>query len=96
MNISPTTGLISWTPEEPQKGNHSITVHVEDGNGGTDDLTFILNVALGYVDRKQPGSSSSPVGQEGVSFVGTSIGFKGAVGIFTAISNASDRRRGRF
>ena len=38
-------GAFSWTPSESQDGTHTITIQVEDGNGGSDseDVTVTIN-----------------------------------------------------
>lgn len=45
MTIDQGTGLINWTPGSDDGGNHSITVTVDDGNGGTDEQIYTLLVA---------------------------------------------------
>jgi len=45
MTIDSGTGLIEWTPGAEQVGPHDITVKVEDGQGGLDFQTFIMQVA---------------------------------------------------
>ena len=42
---SDTSSLISWTPAEGDVGDHSVTVHVEDGNGGMDDQSYTLTIS---------------------------------------------------
>ncbi|MBV6465470.1 MAG: hypothetical protein PGMFKBFP_00747 [Anaerolineales bacterium] len=44
MSIDSSTGLITWNPSTQHIGTHSVTVRVEDGHGGYDDQSFILNV----------------------------------------------------
>jgi hypothetical protein len=39
-----TNGLITWTPTTAQFGANSVVVHVDDGNGGTVDQSFTVNV----------------------------------------------------
>ena len=41
--ISP-GGQFRWTPSETQDGQHTITVHVSDGRGGTDSKEFTVTV----------------------------------------------------
>ena len=44
MSINASTGLIIWTPTNAQVGEHTVTVKVDDGNGGYDTQTFIVTV----------------------------------------------------
>jgi len=45
MTINSSTGLISWTPEESQVGEHEVSVKVSDGwRKGTQD--FSIEVGL--------------------------------------------------
>ncbi|MCK4970653.1 MAG: PKD domain-containing protein, partial [Thermoplasmata archaeon] len=44
FNIDPATGAISFVPVQDDVGIHDITITVDDGNGGTDVLTFELEV----------------------------------------------------
>ena len=37
-------GQFRWTPSETQDGQHTITVHVSDGRGGTDSKEFTVTV----------------------------------------------------
>jgi len=66
MTIDQDTGLIKWVPNNTQVGNHSIKVHVDDGNGGTKDQSFILSVI-----NVPPTITSSPVitATEGVNYI---------------------------
>ena len=45
MEINASTGLIQWTPAEPQVGGHVISVRVEDPAGLFDTQTFTLVVS---------------------------------------------------
>ncbi len=45
MTINATTGDIYWLPDFDQAGGHSVTVAVDDGQGGSNSDTFIVNVA---------------------------------------------------
>ncbi|MGP1387510.1 MAG: cadherin domain-containing protein, partial [Thainema sp.] len=42
--INPTTGQISYTPNANFSGTDSVTVRVDDGDGGTDTVTVAINV----------------------------------------------------
>ena len=44
LSIDTTTGLISGTPATGDVGDHTITVEVDDQNGGTDTQTYTLHV----------------------------------------------------
>ena len=44
MSINSNNGLIQWTPTNADVGPHSITVRVEDGNGGVSTQSFTLTV----------------------------------------------------
>ena len=43
-SIHQDTGVFSWTPSESQDGTHTITVRVEDGNGGSDSEAITVTV----------------------------------------------------
>ena len=45
MTIEPDTGLIQWTPENCQGGEHTVTLRVEDGGGLFDTQTYSLLAA---------------------------------------------------
>ena len=45
FDIDPATGLISFTPDQPQVGSRQVTVTVSDGLGGVAAVTFELAVA---------------------------------------------------
>jgi YD repeat-containing protein len=44
MSISQTTGLINWTPEETQGGNHLVTVRVQDTGGLFAEQSYTISV----------------------------------------------------
>ena len=44
-SINSATGAFSWTPTERQDGNHTVTVLVSDGNGGSDSEGVTVTVA---------------------------------------------------
>ena len=45
MTVNPQTGLIQWTPTEFQgPGTFQVTAVVTDGNGGTDEKSFVVSV----------------------------------------------------
>ncbi|MBN4055271.1 tandem-95 repeat protein, partial [bacterium AH-315-K03] len=44
MSIESTTGVINWQPDYSSAGDHSVTITVNDGQGGSDQQTFILTV----------------------------------------------------
>lgn len=45
MTINAGTGVISWTPGTGQVGQRDVTVRLEDGQGGIDFQTYIIDVA---------------------------------------------------
>ena len=45
MTIDPSTGLISWTPDNAQVGDHAVTVLVTDAAGASDSQAFTISVA---------------------------------------------------
>jgi len=47
MAINPSTGLLTWAPLQNQQGQHPVTIRVTDGQGGTDEQSFTVNV-LGF------------------------------------------------
>jgi imidazole glycerol phosphate synthase subunit HisF len=44
MTIDPATGLITWTPDYSDVGEHSVSVMVEDGRGGSAVQDYIITV----------------------------------------------------
>ncbi len=54
MTIDATTGRTTWSPTTTDIGNHSVTVRVEDGRGGTAEQRFVLSTI-------QPPPNRSPV-----------------------------------
>ena len=45
VSINPSNGAFSWTPTERQDGTHTITIQVDDGNGGivSEDVTVTVS-----------------------------------------------------
>ena len=46
MTINSTNGQIFWTPSASQTNDHNVTVKVEDGKGGEDIQSYVINVGL--------------------------------------------------
>lgn len=44
--IDPESGVLTWTPNNLQGGEHEFTIRVEDGRGGSDEQTFTLSVQV--------------------------------------------------
>jgi RHS repeat-associated protein len=44
MQIDPATGLITWQPTAAQLGENAVTVRVDDGRGGSDTQSFMVDV----------------------------------------------------
>ena len=44
MTIEEDSGLILWQPTSEQLGDHNVAIRVEDGHGGFDEQSFILEV----------------------------------------------------
>ena len=44
MLVDPTSGKISWPAEDVFYDQHNVTVRVEDGRGGVDEQTYVLDV----------------------------------------------------
>jgi len=59
VTISSTTGLIIWTPENSDVGDHDLTVTGDDGNGGMGSVTFTLTVTNIVVTLTDPGFQST-------------------------------------
>ncbi len=59
MAIDTSSGLISWTPNTAQVGSQSVTVQVEDGNGGSDTQSFTITVDA--IPNSAPTIDSTPV-----------------------------------
>jgi RHS repeat-associated protein len=57
MTIDPATGLITWVPTGAQVGQNSVTVQVEDTDGGTDTQSYTVTV-----------TSESPGGIQGAVY----------------------------
>jgi len=56
MQIDVSTGVVTWTPNNANVGEHSVTIDVDDGNGGTTQQTFTLTV-----ENVAPIITSTPV-----------------------------------
>lgn len=67
MTINSTTGDIYWVPDYDDAGGHSVTVTVDDGQGGSNSDQFIINVAN---TNRAPGFTSSPLvdGEEDLAY----------------------------
>jgi len=59
LTVDPTTGLVSWTPEEKQVGDHVVTLQVSDPNGLTGLQDFLIDVT--EPPNRAPVFTSSPV-----------------------------------
>ena len=46
MNINPTTGRVTWVPNETQLGPHAVTVQVDDGFFGVTSQSYSVTVVL--------------------------------------------------
>jgi hypothetical protein len=44
MTLNPTSGLVSWTPNNAEVGFHTVKITVSDGNGGSATQTFTIQV----------------------------------------------------
>ena len=44
LSINANSGALTGTPQQSDVGSESVTVEVEDGKGGSDTQTFIINV----------------------------------------------------
>ncbi|RRS34683.1 MAG: hypothetical protein OI74_04570 [Gammaproteobacteria bacterium (ex Lamellibrachia satsuma)] len=58
MSLDPATGLMAWTPDVSQVGGHAVKVRVDDGQGGIDEQSFTLVVAL--PPNQSPAVTSTP------------------------------------
>ncbi|MBZ0165300.1 MAG: putative Ig domain-containing protein, partial [Candidatus Omnitrophica bacterium] len=62
MGIDPNSGLILWLTEVADVGSHPVTVQVSDGNGGTDQQSFtvdVSNTSILYGDANEDGLVTS-------------------------------------
>jgi RHS repeat-associated protein len=59
MTIDRATGLVQWTPTAAQFGPNAVTVHVDDGRGGTADQSFTVQVVTQPVTHP-PSITSTP------------------------------------
>jgi hypothetical protein len=48
MTINASTGVVSWSPAATDVGQHQVTVRVEDGRGGRDTQSFMLDAVATY------------------------------------------------
>lgn len=60
MSINPVNGLINWTPNVNQVGTETVTVQISDGNGGTAQQEFIVNVVIDSSVNQPPQITSEP------------------------------------
>jgi RHS repeat-associated protein len=69
MTISPTTGLITWTPSTTATGSHPVRVHVSDGTVTTAQ-EYAISIAS-QIDNRGPSILSNPPqsGREGKAYV---------------------------
>jgi RHS repeat-associated protein len=58
MEIDPDTGLITWTPDGTQAGDHTVEVRVDDGQGSHDTQDYVLTIAEAI--NSAPEITSSP------------------------------------
>jgi hypothetical protein len=64
MTIGSAAGLIAWTPDYGQAGDHAVEVLVEDGKGGRDTQSWTITV--GETNRAPEITSAAPTsGSEG-------------------------------
>ncbi len=61
MTIDPATGLVRWTPTAAQTGNRSVTVRVEDGQGGFAEQSFTVVVSATAANRPPVVTSTPPL-----------------------------------
>lgn len=61
MQIDPSTGVITWTPNEEQVGEFGVVMVVEDGNGGTATQSFTITV-----DPAEPDEDEEETNKESV------------------------------
>ncbi len=59
MTIDSATGIIRWLPTTAQQGDHDVVVTVEDGHGGFDQQSFVIQVV--GVSNTPPQIISTPV-----------------------------------
>ena len=60
MTIDPDTGFIQWTPTAGQEGQHTVRVTVEDGQGGFDAQSYVVQIVVEPGNRP-PIINSTPV-----------------------------------
>jgi RHS repeat-associated protein len=59
--LDPVTGLLTWTPTGDQVGNQTLTVQVQDGQGGFANLSWTVTVAAPAFGNQPPQFTSTPV-----------------------------------
>ncbi|MBW2494055.1 MAG: cadherin-like domain-containing protein, partial [Deltaproteobacteria bacterium] len=57
-------GLIQWTPNAEQRGDHRVAIQVSDGSGGSDTQSYWIRVSFG----NSPSGNHSPVAHAGDDF----------------------------
>ncbi|HZU34488.1 MAG TPA: putative Ig domain-containing protein, partial [Gemmataceae bacterium] len=60
LTIDPTTGKVTYNPQASDLGNHSVTLRVDDGLGGSAEQTYTLGVIQAPPNRP-PVITSTPV-----------------------------------
>ena len=59
-SFDPATGAITWATSTPDIGNHSVSLRVDDGRGGSAERDFTISVLSGVPDRP-PIFTSTPI-----------------------------------
>ncbi|MEM7165061.1 MAG: putative Ig domain-containing protein [Planctomycetota bacterium] len=60
VSIDAGTGLISWTPQLADVGNHDFTVRATDAHGAAVDQDFVLEVVMMIVNQQPVITSTAP------------------------------------
>lgn len=73
MTVDPDTGLVQWTPDGSQTGLQPVTIEVDDGQGGSTEQTFPINVAP-EPGNHPPVITSDPVTRMAIALPGSPQG----------------------
>jgi Putative Ig domain/Bacterial Ig domain len=61
MALDPNTGVFTWTPTDAEAGSTvTVTLHVDDGRGGTAPQTIKIQVAPAAAPNQNPAITSTP------------------------------------
>lgn len=71
MEIDPASGLITWSTDTPNIGQHDVVVLVADGRGGTATQRYSMSVIIAPPNRPPVITSTPPSDATGISYSNT-------------------------